>query len=67
MENGPTGGDPSNVKDADVILAGTDPVAMDAWAFEHLLERRGDLEYLVRAQARGAGSMNYRGRIKEVA
>jgi len=66
MENGPTGGDPSNVKDAGVILAGTDPVAMDAWAFEHLLERRGLPEYLHRAEAKGSGRVDYRGRIEEV-
>ena len=43
MENGPTGGDPANVKDGNAILVGLDPVAMDAWAFEHLLERSGRL------------------------
>ncbi|MCH9675140.1 MAG: DUF362 domain-containing protein [Gammaproteobacteria bacterium] len=67
MENGPTGGDPANVKDADVIMAATDPVAMDAWAFEHLLERRGDLpEYLHRAERKGAGTVIYADRLKEV-
>ena len=66
MENGPTGGDPSNVKNADVILAATDPVAMDAWAYEHLLERRGELEYLKLAESKGSGSMDYRGRVKEI-
>ena len=66
MENGPTGGDPSNVKNADVILAGTDPVAMDAWAYEHLLERRGELEYLRRAELKGSGLRDYRGRTREI-
>jgi uncharacterized protein (DUF362 family) len=67
MENGPTGGDPSNVKNAEVIVAGTDPVAMDAWAFEHLLERSGPLpDYLARAEARGSGRIDYRGRLEEV-
>jgi uncharacterized protein (DUF362 family) len=67
MENGPTGGDPANVKNADVVIAGTDPVAMDAWAFEHLLGRAGRLpEYLYRAQARGSGQLDYRGRIEEI-
>ncbi len=67
MENGPTGGDPSNVKNADVIMAATDPVAMDAWAYEHLLERRGTLEYLLRSEAKGSGKADYKGRVKEVA
>lgn len=67
MENGPTGGDPSNVKQGDVILAGIDPVAMDAWAFENLLERKEKLpEYLYKAEEKGSGKVDFRGRIKEV-
>ncbi len=67
MENGPTGGDPSNVKQGDVVMAGTDPVAMDAWAFEHLLERGKDLpEYLRKAEEKGSGRTDYRGRLIEV-
>ena len=51
MENGPTGGDPSNVRDGNAILAGVDPVAIDAWAFEHLLQRPGRLpDYLYMAE-----------------
>ena len=68
MENGPTGGDPSNVRDGNAILVGVDPVAMDAWAFEHLLERPGRLpEYLYMAEQKGSGKVNYRGRIEVVA
>lgn len=66
MENGPTGGDPANVKNAGVIMAGTDAVAMDAWAYEHLLERTGLPEYLNRAQSRGSGDVNYTDRIREI-
>lgn len=67
MENGPTGGDPSNVKQGDVVMAGVDPVAMDAWAFEHLLERGQNLpEYLRKAEKKGSGRVDYRGRLKEV-
>jgi len=66
MENGPTGGDPSNVKEADAIMAATDPVAMDAWAYEHLLERRGLPEYLNRAESRGSGSVQYKDRVREI-
>ncbi len=67
MENGPTGGDPSNVKAGDTILAGVDPVALDAYAFEHLLER-GDAypDYLRKAEAKGSGRLDYRGRVKEI-
>ncbi len=67
MANGPTGGDPANVKDGNAILAGLDPVAMDAWAYEHLLERRGRLpEYLYRCEQKGSGKVDYTGRIKEI-
>lgn len=68
MRNGPTGGDPSNVKPGDAVLAGVDPVAMDAWAFEHLLERGRDYpDYLALAEKKGAGRMDWQGRITEVA
>jgi uncharacterized protein (DUF362 family) len=67
MENGPTGGDPSDVRDGNTILVGVDPVATDAWAFEHLLQRPGRLpEYLYMAEQKGSGHVSYRGRIKEV-
>ena len=66
MENGPTGGDPANVKAGNAIVAGVDPVAMDAWAYEHLLERTGTLEYLLRAERKGSGMVDYRNRVKEI-
>jgi uncharacterized protein (DUF362 family) len=66
MENGPTGGDPANVKAGDAVVVGVDPVAMDAWAYEHLLERKGTLEYLRLAERKGSGKMDYRGRLKEI-
>ncbi|MCB1740275.1 MAG: DUF362 domain-containing protein [Gammaproteobacteria bacterium] len=67
MANGPTGGDPANVKAGDVILAATDAVAMDAWAYEHLLERRGELpRYLQLAERKGSGRVDYRGRVKSI-
>ena len=67
MENGPTGGDPSNVKAGDVVLAGLDGVAMDAWAFEHCLERGQDYpDYLHQATTKGGGNIDWKGRLKEV-
>lgn len=67
MENGPTGGDPSNVKKGHTVVASLDPVACDSWAFEHLLERGKDYpEYLYKAEAKGSGSMDWTGRVKEV-
>jgi len=68
MENGPTGGDPSNVVTGDVVMAALDPVAQDAWAFEHLLRRDpNDLpEYLHKSEEKGSGRVDYTGRIKEI-
>ena len=68
MKNGPTGGDPSNVKPGDTVLVAVDAVAMDAWAYEHLLERGTDLpRYLYKAEEKGSGRVDYRGRIGEIA
>ena len=67
MKNGPTGGDPSNVKSGDAVVASIDPVASDAWAYEHLLERGRDYpQYLYKAEQKGSGKVDYTGRIKEI-
>lgn len=67
MSNGPTGGDPSLVRKYEVIVAGTDQVAMDGWAYTHLLQRGKDYpEYLLKAQQRGSGKIDLQGRIREV-
>ena len=68
MANGPTGGDPANVKNAEAVLTGVDAVAMDAWAFEHLLDRPKDKlpEYLAKSEAKGSGKVDYQGRVKEI-
>jgi uncharacterized protein (DUF362 family) len=67
MKNGPTGGDPTNVKVGNAVVVGTDPVATDAWAFEHLLERGADYpRYLTLAETKGTGRVDYRGRVREV-
>ncbi len=66
MQNGPTGGDPSNVKKGDAVLAAVDPVACDAWAFEHLLERGRDYpQYLYKAEEKGSGLLDWYGRVRE--
>ncbi len=68
MRNGPTGGNPADVKEGDAVLAGLDPVALDAWAYEHLLERGRDYpQYLRLAEAKGSGKVDYAGRVKESA
>jgi len=67
FENGPTGGNISNVRFGNVVLAGTDQVAMDAWAFEHCLERGTDYPaYLGMAEQKGGGKVDWSGREMEV-
>jgi uncharacterized protein (DUF362 family) len=67
MRNGPTGGNPADVKRQDIIIAGTDPVALDAWAFQVLLERNGNLpDYIHRAEKKGGGKADFRNRVREI-
>lgn len=67
MKNGPTGGDPTNVKPGFAVSAAVDAVAQDAWAFEHLLGRGRDYpRYLELAEKKGGGRLDYAGRIREV-
>lgn len=67
MKNGPTGGDPSYVINGNAIVAGTDQVAMDAWAYRNLLKRKGDIpEYLKKAYLKGAGKYYYEDIVKEI-
>jgi len=67
MRNGPTGGNPADVKHGDALAVGTDPVALDAWAYEQLLERGPQLPgYLYEAERKGAGSVAYADRMREV-
>src|ERR1017187_9943536 len=57
MSNGPTGGRLSDVKPMNTIVAGTDMIAVDAYGYEHLLERDiAELTYLHKAQDRGLGN-----------
>ena len=53
LRNGPTGGSLADVKRADTLVVSTDPLAADAWAYKHLLERAdvGELGYLQLAQS----------------
>jgi uncharacterized protein (DUF362 family) len=61
MSNGPTGGRLSDVKPMNTIVAGTDMVAVDAYGYEHLLERDlAELTYIHKAQERGLGNKNWK-------
>ena len=61
MRNGPTGGRLSDVKAMGTVVAGTDMVAIDSYAYTHLMERNLDeLTYIHKAHARGLGNKNWK-------
>jgi uncharacterized protein (DUF362 family) len=71
VRNGPTGGSLSDVRVAKTLIAGTDPVAADAWAAQAYwgLDDRA-LPYLKIAQDRGLGNSDWkqvRSRVLQVA
>ncbi len=67
FENGPTGGDISNIRAGNAVAASIDPVALDAWAFEHCLGRGRDYPaYLALAEAKGGGHIAWENRVREV-
>ena len=67
ISNGPTGGDPSNVVQGDVIVAGLDAVAMDSWVFEYCLKRGKEYpDYLFQAETKTTGKMDWSGRTDEI-
>jgi uncharacterized protein (DUF362 family) len=57
--NGPTGGDPKDVKQLNTIAAGADIVALDAFASELLGHKPADIAYVAAAQAAGLGQIDY--------
>lgn len=65
MSNGPTGGRMSDVVAGNTIIAGVDPVAVDAYGYTLLGRDPEKLPYLVYAHERGTGNrfwkeLNYR-------
>ncbi len=61
MSNGPTGGRLSDVKPMNTVVAGTDMISVDAYGYEHLLERDiAELTYLHKANDRGLGNINWK-------
>jgi uncharacterized protein (DUF362 family) len=57
--NGPTGGNPADVRRKDTVAAGVDQVAMDAFAATLLGIAPAAVPYIAEAQARGLGTMNF--------
>jgi len=59
MTNGPTGGSTSDLKRADTLIAGTDPVAVDSFGATLLDLKVSDLPYLSIAANAGVGATDY--------
>jgi uncharacterized protein (DUF362 family) len=57
--NGPTGGSLSDLKRADTLIAGTDPVAVDSYGATLLDLKVPDLPYLSLAADAGVGTSDY--------
>jgi len=60
MHNGPTGGSISDLADTNTLLAGIDPVAVDAAGAEILGRRLDQLPHLQQAADAGLGVLDYR-------
>jgi len=59
MTNGPQGGNLNDVKLMKTVVAGTDPVAVDAYGATLLGLRPEQIPYIMIAHERGLGSKNY--------
>lgn len=59
MRNGPTGGALEDLKATQTVIAGTDPVAVDALGATLLGKTVRDLPHLSMAQEAGAGTVDY--------
>jgi uncharacterized protein (DUF362 family) len=60
MRNGPTGGNPEDVSVKKTLVAGTDPVAIDAYVAKAYWDLDPEhLPYLAMAAARGLGTVDY--------
>jgi len=57
LRNGPTGGRLEDVALRNLVAAGTDPVACDAWAARQLGLDPRDVPHVVQAEGRGLGSL----------
>ena len=60
ITNGPTGGSLNDLKATHTLIAGTDPVAVDAFGAELLGKNIDDLPYLALAEKAGVGTRDYR-------
>ena len=58
VDNGPTGGSPSDVRPGNVVAAGTDQVALDSFGARLLGVSPEDIAYLGMASKLGLGTMD---------
>ncbi len=63
MRNGPTGGSLDDLKPTQTLIAGTDPVAVDAAGAALLDKTVDDLPHLRMAERLGAGTVEYRSQL----
>ncbi len=59
MTNGPTGGSLSDLKQTGTMIIGADQVAVDSFGSSLLGKSAGELPYIEKAHASGAGEMDY--------
>ena len=59
MTNGPTGGSLSDLKPTNMMIVGTDQVAVDAFGAGLLGKTVAQLPYLLKAQEAGVGTTDY--------
>ncbi len=60
VRNGPSGGNPADAELRKTVIAGTDPVALDAWAARAFWNLGEDqLRYLTLARERGLGTPRF--------
>lgn len=59
MQNGPTGGSLSDLKDTGTMIVSTDPVAADAYGATLLERTIGELAFIKKAEAEGVGTSDY--------
>ena len=57
--NGPVGGNPADVARKDVVAAGVDQVALDAFGATLLGHKPQDIGHIVEAAARGLGTLDF--------
>jgi uncharacterized protein (DUF362 family) len=59
-DHGPLGGDPADVRVKTTVAAGTDPVALDAFAAELMGRKPSEIGSIVEGSEAGLGKMDYR-------